>query len=142
MAHVWHDRGREEMLLDIDKRFAYLPKYEHYDVTAPHDVEGGSSQRAFIVDPPFFNVPIETVRKGVDRLTGGDTSVVLLLAFLTRAEWRVRTAFEGYNLQPTNFKLQYASIKPNKCSNFTLYSNVDLPGIRRRMPSRKKKKKK
>ena len=42
-------------------------------------------------------------------------------------------AFKEYNLKPTNFELEYSSIKPNKWRNFCLYSNVDMPGIKRNM---------
>ena len=53
------------------------------------------------------------------------------MACLRRSKKRMRIAFSKYNLVPTKFKLQYASIKPNKWKNFCLYRNIDLPGIKR-----------
>ena len=44
---------------------------------------------------------------------------------------RMRNVFSKYNLVSTKFKLQYASIKPNKWKKFCLYSNIDLPRIKR-----------
>jgi hypothetical protein len=131
LAHAWHEEhDREETVLDIDKRFDYLPKFKYYDVRDPADIEGNF--RLLVLDPPFFVVPIETIRDGVDKITNKDYSTKILIAFLKRAEFRLRTAFKNYNLVPTNFPLQYASIKPNKWSNFVLYSNIDLPKIKRK----------
>lgn len=130
LAYAWHHEGRDETLLDIDTRFASLPSFRYYDVTDPYDLD--KTFRLLILDPPFFSVPIEVIRDAVDRLTGGDFSTKLIIGFLTRAEWRLRTAFKPYCLKPTDFRMTYASIKPNKWKNFTLYSNIDLPGIRRK----------
>ena len=130
LAHAWNEAGRDEVLLDIDKRFSYLPKFHYYDVRDPDDVDGDF--RLLVLDPPFFVVPIEQIRDAVDKLTNHNYKTKLIIAFLTRAEWRLRTAFKEYNLLPTNFRLEYASIKPNKCKNFTCYSNIDLKGIKRK----------
>ncbi|QKF94236.1 N6-adenine methyltransferase [Fadolivirus algeromassiliense] len=129
MAHWWHENGREETLLDIDKRFSYIPKFKYYDVFSPEDID--DKFRMLIIDPPFFAVPIEQIRIAVDSITKNDYSTHILIAFLKRGEKRLREAFAPYNLVPTKFPLQYASIKPNKWSNFVLYSNIDLPGIKR-----------
>lgn len=64
-------------------------------------------------------------------LTNNDTSTKILLGFLKREEKRLLKAFNPYGLKRTTFRLEYASIKRNKRDNFALYSNVDLPGIRR-----------
>ena len=36
-----------------------------------------------------------------------------------------------YGISETSAKLEYAHIKQNKWRNFKLYSNIDLPGIKR-----------
>lgn len=129
MAHAWHETGRDEVLLDIDTRFEYLPKFKYYDARKPYSLD--DSFRLLILDPPFFAVPIEQIRDAVDVITKKDYTTKILIAFIKRGEQRLRTAFRHYNLQPTKFELQYASIKDNKWSNFVLYSNIDLPGIKR-----------
>lgn len=86
--------------------------------------------RLIILDPPFFVVPIEKFREAVDIITKKDYSTRIIIGFLKREEKRLRTAFADYNIRPTKFKLQYASIKPNKWDNFMLYSNIELPGIK------------
>jgi hypothetical protein len=129
LAHQFHEQGRDETLLDIDTRFAYLPKFRYYDVTNPKVID--DTFRLLVLDPPFFLIPIEMVRKAVDVITKKDYNTRIMIAFLKRAEARLRKAFKEYDLVPTHFKLEYASIKPDKWGNFVLYSNIDLPGIKR-----------
>lgn len=129
LAHEWHTDGRDETLLDIDKRFDYLPKFRYYDMTDADALD--DNFRLLVIDPPFFLIPVEQVRKAVDVITDKNYNTKIIIAFLKRAEKRLRIAFAPYNLVPTKFKLEYASIKENKWSNFVLYSNIDLPGIKR-----------
>lgn len=139
LAHRWHELGRDEVLLDIDTRFSYLPKFHYFDIRKPvlplqereADDAGEEGFRLLVLDPPFFIIPIEKIREAVDLITGGDLETKLIIGWLLRAEKSLRDAFRPYNLVPTTFPLQYASIKPNKWKNFRLYSNIDLPGIKR-----------
>jgi len=129
IAHAFNENGRNEVLLDIDKRFDYLPKFKYYDVRDPTDLN--CDFRLLILDPPFFIIPIEIVRLAVDKLTNNNYNTKIMIAFIKRGEKRLRQAFKEYNLVPTHFPLEYASIKPNKWSNFVLYSNIELPGIKK-----------
>jgi hypothetical protein len=129
LAHGFHESGRDEVLLDIDERFKYLPKYKFYDVRNPHKID--DSIKLLIMDPPFFIVPIEQFRKAVDILTDSDYTTKIMIGFLKRDEKKLMEAFNDYKIKRTTFKLEYASIKQNKWSNFALYSNIDLPGIKR-----------
>lgn len=129
VAHEWHTQNRDEVLLDIDTRFNYLPKFGYYDVNNPMSIDGNF--KLIILDPPFFLIPPEQIRKAVDIITGKNYNTKLIIAYLLRGEKALRTAFAEYNLVPTKFPLEYASIKPNKWKNFVLYSNIDLPGIKR-----------
>jgi len=129
LAHGFYEADREETLLDIDTRFSYLPKYKYYDVRHPTKLD--ESFKLLILDPPFFVIPIECFKTAVDLLTNNDYSTKIIIGFLKREEKRFMEAFADYNIRLTNFKLEYASIKPNKWANFGLYSNVDLPGIKR-----------
>ena len=129
MADAWHQQGRDEVLLDIDRRFEYLPKFRYFDARDPQKLD--ETFRLLILDPPFFATPIEVFRDAVDVLTGKDYSTKIILGFLVRGEKRMREAFKHYKLVPTRYPLQYPSIKPSKWRNFCLYSNIDLPGIKR-----------
>lgn len=131
LGHGFYSKGREEVVLDIDTRFDYLPKFRYFDILSPehHDEEF----RIIVMDPPFFYIPMETIYEAVMVLTRGDTGrrTKLMIGFLKREEKHLLDVFKEFNLRPTNFQLEYATVKPNKWKNYTLYSNVDLPGIRR-----------
>jgi hypothetical protein len=129
LAHALHEQGRDETLADIDTRFDYLPEFVYYDIMAPKSLD--KDFRILIIDPPFFALPVEQLRIAVDKITGKNFNTHIVIAFLKRAEKSLRIAFKPYNLVPTRFELQYAAIKPNKWKNFTLYSTIDLPGIKR-----------
>lgn len=129
LAHSFHENNREEVLLDIDKRFAYLPKYKYYDVRFPQKLN--ESFKLLVLDPPFYVVPIEQFRVAVDLLTNKNYDTKIIIGFLKREEKRLIQAFKDYGIKKTGFKLEYASIKHNKWDNFALYSNVDLPGVKR-----------
>jgi hypothetical protein len=56
LAHQMHVEGRDEVLLDIDKRFEYMPKFRYWDLLAPEPVDAGDGRpfRVVIFDPLFF----------------------------------------------------------------------------------------
>lgn len=130
LAYRWHELGRDETLLDIDTRFSCLPKFQYYDIRSPTPIK--DTFRLLIIDPPFFLIPVEEIKRAIDIITQKDYSTKIIIAWLLRAEKRLRTHLKAYNLVPTHFPLEYASIKPNKWKNFVLYSNIDLPGIKRK----------
>lgn len=130
LAHAWHIDGREEVLLDIDDRFDYLPRFRLFDLRAPvPDPEEDFS--AIVIDPPFFYIPMKQIRDAVLTVSGGRTDVPLLIGFLIREEAQLLEAFKEFGLKKTKFPLEYATVKPNKWANYALYSNVDLPGIKK-----------
>lgn len=129
LAHQLHVNGQDEVLLDIDKRFNYLPKFKYYDVYDPKQLN--NDFRILIIDPPFFAIPIEQIRRAVDILTNYNYNTFIIIAYIKRNEKRLRLAFKDYKLFPTTFPLEYVSIKPNKWSNFVLYANIELPKMKR-----------
>ena len=125
-----HENSQDEVLLDIDTRFNYLPKFKYYDAYNPRKNDT-YFYKLLIIDPPFFAIPIEIIKKAVDVITNNNYDTKILIAYIKRNEKRLRLAFKEYKLFPTTFPLEYASIKPNKWGNFVLYSNIELPGIKR-----------
>ncbi len=53
------------------------------------------------------------------------------MSFMVKDEVRVKQAFNQFGLEKTSFELEYATVKPNRWENYGLYSNVDLPMIKR-----------
>lgn len=131
MAHAYHEAGREQTLLDIDTRFDYLPRFERFDILDPHTPEGAGKFQVLVIDPPFFGITTQQLVDATDRVTRGDHSTKIIIAYLVRYERALLTAFAKYGISETTTPLEYVGIKPNKWKNFALYANVDLPGIRR-----------
>uniref|UniRef100_A0A7S4J2M5 N6-adenine methyltransferase n=1 Tax=Odontella aurita TaxID=265563 RepID=A0A7S4J2M5_9STRA len=130
LAHAWHEDGREEVLLDLDERFDYLPRFRRFDLRSPEASEN-ENFRVVVVDPPFFYIPMRQIRDAVLTVTRGRTDLPLLIGFLRREEASLMDAFKDFGLRRTKFNLEYATVKPNKWANYALYSNIDLPGIKR-----------
>lgn len=158
LAHAFYQSDRVEPLLDIDTRFSYLPGFRYFDIgntqtwgsheqgddddpattTTTEESSGGSSHgfKVVVVDPPFFYLSIESIYRAVLHVAGGDVRTKILIGFLVREERELLRVFRPFKLQRTKFQLEYATVKPNKWRNYALYSNVDLPGIRRFQPRR------
>jgi hypothetical protein len=53
---------------------------------------------------------------------------------MIRDEMKVKNAFcgkHGFNLERTNFELEYATVKANRWDNYGLWANHDFPMIKR-----------
>lgn len=129
LAHAFYENGRNEALLDIDERFNYLPGFMKFDIKDPHSPE--SEYNIIVIDPPFFVTSIQQLYDATEMITGGNKNVNIMIGFLTRYEKTLLEVFKSYGISETSTPLEYAHIKPNKWKNFTLYSNIDLPGIKR-----------
>jgi hypothetical protein len=130
LGHGFYQIGREEIVLDIDTRFEYLPKFQYFDILVTHSIN--EEIRIIVMDPPFFYIPMEQIYNAVLKITEGDTKCKLMIGFLIREEKALLHTFTSFNLKRTNFPLEYATARPNKWKNYALYSNIDLPGIKRR----------
>lgn len=135
LAHAFYveDATLKVPLLDIDRRFSYLPGYRYWDIRHPDPLESDSTFRVVVFDPPFFYIPMAELHRAVLEVckgASGNTSK-LLIGFLMREEASLLAAFKEFGLSRTKFVLEYATVKPNKWRNYALYSNVDLPGIKR-----------
>ena len=85
-----------------------------------------------VMDPPFFYIPMDKIYESVMFVCGGDIeNTKLLIGFLIREEKLLLETFKAFKLRKTKFGLEYATVKPNKWQNYVMYSNIDLPGIKR-----------
>ncbi|CAM6077618.1 unnamed protein product, partial [Sphagnum tenellum] len=133
-AYFVQDPEQVVSLLDIDRRFSYLPGFQYWDIWHPEPLADHSCKtnfRVVVFDPPFFYIPMEELHHAVLEVCKGDTKTWLLIGFLVREEWNLLNTFKEFKLMKTKFVLEYTTVKPNKWRNYTLYSNVDLPGIKR-----------
>lgn len=136
LAHNWWaNESKEVSLLDIDTRFGYLPRFRYFDLRYPHKTDLTDDQQMWSVlvfDPPFFYIPLNVLYKAVLYVCNNQIKTTkLLMGFLKREETTLLNVFSEFGLKRTNFPLEYSHVKPNKWINYALYSNVDLPGIKR-----------
>ena len=136
LAHNWWAyESKEVSLLDIDTRFEYLPKFCYFDLRYPNKTDLSTDQNSWkilVFDPPFFYIPLNLLYEAVIYVCNNQIKTTkLLMGFLKREETTLLSVFSEFKLKRTNFPLEYFHVKPNKWRNYALYSNVDLPGIKR-----------
>jgi hypothetical protein len=131
----WTNESQEVSLLDIDTRFKFLPKFRYFDLRDPNATDLGTDQhfwRVIVFDPPFFYIPMNVLYEAVIYVCNNRIEKTkLLMGFLKREEKTLLSVFSSFKLKRTNFPLEYSHVKPNKWRNYAMYSNVDLPGIKR-----------
>lgn len=131
----WMEDSTAVSLLDLDTRFEYLPKFRYFDLRYPNETDlepERSMWRVIVFDPPFFYIPMDVLYRAVMYVSQGNVKQTkLLVGFLKREEKCLLETFHEFNLKRTSFPLEYAHVKSNKWANYAMYSNVDLPGIRR-----------
>mmetsp|Transcript_15586 Transcript_15586/g.41971 ORF Transcript_15586/g.41971 Transcript_15586/m.41971 type:complete len:231 (+) Transcript_15586:54-746(+) len=130
LGHAFWVQQKIAPVYDIDRRFEYLPGFRYFDLFYS-DISEGVDHRIVVFDPPFFYIPMPILYQAVLRVVRGNVKAKLLIGFLKREESVLLATFEAFKLKQTNFRLEYASVKPNKWTNYALYSNVDLPRIKR-----------
>ena len=64
-------------------------------------------------------------------VAGSNKSIKLMMSFMTKDEKAVKSAFRQFQLDKTNFELEYGTVKPNRWDNYGLYANTDMPMIKR-----------
>ena len=118
--------------LDIDTRFANLPSFRYFDILNPEPFE--NDFEILLIDPPFFYISLEQMATAVSMVTNSSRAkggCKLMISFMVKDEPRVKQAFKAFGLERTNLELEYATVQPNRWSNYCLWSNVDIPMIKR-----------
>ncbi len=124
-------------VLDIDRRFNYLPKYYFFDIRFPYQIE--ENVELLVVDPPFFIITLDELFDSICLLANNNFKVKLVISWLRRFEREFLKKFDAFNLKPTKFQMKYQTLKPNKWRNISLYSNYDFRGIKTYDPLKKGK---
>ena len=129
LAHGFFKNGRNEKLLDIDTRFTYLPRFEKFDIKNPHSIN--EKFNIIVIDPPFFNISTQELLEATNYITNCNYKTNIIIAYLVRFEYALLEIFKQYGISETNLTPEYAHIKSNKWTNFKIYSNIDLPNLKR-----------
>ncbi len=99
-AYFVQDPEQVVSLLDIDRRFSYLPGFQYWDIRHPEPLADHSCKtnfRVVVFDPPFFYIPMEELHRSVLEVCKGDTNTWLLNGFLVREERNLLNTFNEFS---------------------------------------------
>lgn len=118
--------------LDIDTRFQNLPGFRYFDLQKPYEFK--NQFELILIDPPFFYITLEQMAHSISIICQNSDAKLgckLMISFPTKDEQRVKTAFHAFGLEKTSLELEYATVGPNRWSNYVLFANTDIPMIKR-----------
>jgi len=74
LAHAYHVDENDQVLLDKDERFRYLPRFRRFEMLDPQP-DPDEDFSIIVVDPPFFYIPMSQIRESVLTVTRGRIDV-------------------------------------------------------------------
>jgi hypothetical protein len=124
LAKGWFDRGRKVRLLDIDKRFSFLPGYKYYDITKPEVL---NEKFDVIIMDPTFKWGDGVLLKTINAISHHDHSQKVLLIYLSSRGTSILQTFKDYNLKPTGYYPKYSNVRGKGKKIVMCYSNFQFP---------------
>lgn len=122
LGQAWMEQGREVRVLDIDKRFKFLPGYRYFDLLKPTSFE---EQFDLIIMDPYFFSPDKLV-VAIDCLSKSQYQQKLLLVYKTTEEQKLLDAFAKYDLKRTEHHPSHTMVTEEGRKEFAFYANFDL----------------
>lgn len=112
------------VILDIDERFAEVPGFHSFDLTAPRWL--GQTFGVIVCDPPFFKVSLHQLVQAIRMLSQHSVRQPLLVTYLKRREAAFLRAFQAFQLKPTGVFCGYETVAVSTRNAIEVYSNVSL----------------
>lgn len=120
--HLW-GRGKQVLTLDVDERFATLPRFVRWDLHRPTPLPGHAVPDLVVVDPPFHRVRLDQLFAGLRVLTRSDRSVPLLIAWPPERATDLLGTFGAAGLRATGIRPAYVTVPDELGIEF--FSNLD-----------------
>lgn len=124
LGKEWLDRGRIVRVLDIDKRFSFLPGYRYYDLKNPKVL---NEEFDVIIMDPNITCGETILLKAINTLSKRNYNQKLLILYHTQNNLSFLMTFKDYNLHPTGYYPKYCNIKEQANKNFMFYANFEFP---------------
>ena len=124
LAKGWFDRGREVRLLDIDKRFSFLPGYKYFDITKPEVL---NEKFDVIIMDPTFKWGEHPLLNTIKVLSQNDHSQKVLLFYMSTHAKSILKTFKEFNLKPTRYYPKYSNLRGEGKKFIMCYSNFEFP---------------
>ena len=118
-----HQQRKDVLTLDIDERFADLPKFRLWSIWRPERLD--ETFDLIALDPPFFSVSLSQMFTAVRLLANFDFSSKVMISYLKRRERALLGTFHPFNLQPTGYKPGYRTIKNCERNEIEFYANFE-----------------
>lgn len=120
--HLWK-RGKQALTLDLDERFATLPRFVRWDLHRPVPLPGRAVPDLVVVDPPFTRVRLDQLFVALRILTRGDPSVPLLIAWPSERAADLLGTFAAAGLRPTGIRPIYVTVP--EAIGIEFFGNLD-----------------
>ena len=124
LVKEWFERGRNVRLLDIDKRFNFLPGYKYYDITKPDRFD---EKFDVIIMDPTFGWGEGILLKTVNILSHNNHSQKIFLVHMADHELSILEIFKDYQLKPTEYYPKYANLRGEGRKFVKCFANFDFP---------------
>lgn len=124
LAKEWLERGRTVRLLDVDKRFSFLPGYMYYDLANPELLD---EKFDLIIMDPTFGRGEGVLLKAINILSQNDHSQKILLVYMSSHDISILEIFKDYKLKPTGYYPEYTNLRGGGKKFVMCYSNFEFP---------------
>ena len=125
LAQEWFDRGRIVRVLDIDKRFIFLPGYKYYDMREPEVLD---EEFDVIIADPIYNWEEAVLLRTINTLSKQNYSQKLLVVYYTNKKTSFLETFQDYGLKQTSYYPKYSSVQEEAAEKRVMcYSNFKFP---------------
>lgn len=114
-------QGRSVVNLDIDRRFEQTPGFRYWDITKPQWLE--QKFDVIFCDPPFFNVSFRQLVHALRMLAQNDHRQRMMVTYLDRRAEKLLQSFADFNLQATDYLLEYQTVENCDKNRIRLFSN-------------------
>ena len=124
LGKEWFDRGRIVRILDIDKRFSFLPGYKYYDLENPHALD---EKFDIIVADPNLSLEEIVILRAINTISNMNYHQKLLILYETEKEASLLKTFQAYDLHPTQYYPIYCNITDEGRRYHQFYANFNFP---------------
>jgi hypothetical protein len=114
--------GRQLRVLDLDRRFGFLPGYQPYDLYRPAPLD--ETFDLIFCDPPFFGVKLSQLFAAIRLLARFDLTTPVAMGWLARRGDAVLGTFHPFGLRATGIALSYLTIDDDERNRVELYTNL------------------
>ena len=124
LGKEWFDRGRVVRVLDIDKRFSFLPGYKYYDLRFPTIV---IEVFDVIVMDPIFKYGDAVLLNAINNISKENYDQKLLIVHTTADSSLFLRTFSDYKLQPTGYHPEFCNLTGERNKMYMFYANFEFP---------------